>query len=42
MFNGGDGYSMFKNGKNVRGGDVPQDSALSDYLKANSPGEPEG
>ncbi len=40
MFNGGDGYSMFKNGQNVRGGDVPQEMAVIDYLKANSPVSP--
>lgn len=40
MFNGGDGYSMFKNGQNVRGGDVPQDLIVSDYIKAKSPVDP--
>jgi 5'-nucleotidase/UDP-sugar diphosphatase len=33
MANGGDGYAVFKNGKNVYGGDVPMDQALADYLK---------
>jgi len=33
MAGGGDGYAMFKNGKNVNGGDVPIDQALTDYIK---------
>lgn len=40
MLGGGDGYTMFKNGKNVRGGDVPEEQAVMDYLKANSPVSP--
>jgi 5'-nucleotidase / UDP-sugar diphosphatase len=37
MYNGGDGYTMFKNGRNVHGGDVPEEMALIDYIKENSP-----
>jgi 5'-nucleotidase / UDP-sugar diphosphatase len=37
MYNGGDGYTMFKNGRNLRGGDVPEDLVVIDYLKAHSP-----
>jgi len=33
MAGGGDGYSMFQKGKNVDGGDVPLDQALTDYIK---------
>ncbi len=40
MLSGGDGYTMFKNGQNVRGGDVPEEQAVMDYLKANSPVSP--
>ena len=40
MFNGGDGYTMFKNGQNVRGGDVPQEMVVIDYIKAQSPVSP--
>jgi 5'-nucleotidase/UDP-sugar diphosphatase len=41
MANGGDGYAVFKNGKNVYGGDVPMDQALADYLKyLNAPISP--
>jgi 5'-nucleotidase len=40
MLSGGDGYTMFKNGKNIRGGDVPEEQAVMDYLKANSPVSP--
>jgi 5'-nucleotidase / UDP-sugar diphosphatase len=40
MYNGGDGYTMFKKGRNLRGGDVPQEMALIDYIKANSPVNP--
>jgi 5'-nucleotidase len=41
MFGGGDGYTMFKNGQNVRGGDVPQEQVVIDYIKANSPVSPQ-
>ncbi|MEW5720963.1 MAG: 5'-nucleotidase C-terminal domain-containing protein, partial [Chloroflexota bacterium] len=42
MANGGDGYAMFKNGKNVNGGDVPIDQALTDYIKfLNAPVAPQ-
>lgn len=34
MAGGGDGYESLKKGTNVRGGDVPLDSALLDYIKA--------
>ena len=38
MAGGGDGYAMFKNGKNVNGGDVPMDQSLTDYIKClNAP-----
>lgn len=37
---GGDGYAVFANGKNVRGGVVQLDQALTDYLKAFSPVSP--
>jgi len=40
ILGGGDGYTMFKNGRNVRGGDVPQEMAVIDYIKANSPVSP--
>ena len=40
MFNGGDGYTMLQNGKNVHGGDVPLDQVLIDYIKAHSPVNP--
>ncbi len=40
MFNGGDGYTMLQNGKNVRGGDVPLEQVLIDYIKTNSPISP--
>jgi 5'-nucleotidase len=33
MASGGDGYAVFKNGKNVNGGDVPIDQAVTDYIK---------
>ena len=41
MFNGGDGYAMFENGQNVRGGDVPEEMVVIEYIKANSPVSPE-
>lgn len=42
MANGGDGYAMFKNGKNPYGGDVPIDQALADYIKyLNAPLNPQ-
>jgi 5'-nucleotidase/UDP-sugar diphosphatase len=40
IFGGGDGYTMFKNGQNVRGRDVPQEMAVIDYIKAHSPVSP--
>jgi 5'-nucleotidase len=40
MFTGGDGFSMFSNGKNMRGGDVPEEQVVIDYIKAKSPVEP--
>ena len=41
MAGGGDGYAMFKNGKNVNGGDVPIDQSLTDYIKyLNAPISP--
>jgi 5'-nucleotidase/UDP-sugar diphosphatase len=40
MFSGGDGYAMFKNGQNVRGGDVPEEQAVMDYLTEYSPVSP--
>jgi 5'-nucleotidase len=41
MYNGGDGYTMLKNGKNLRGGDVPLEMMLIDYIKAHQPVSPE-
>jgi len=41
ILSGGDGYTMLKDGQNVRGGDVPQEMAVIDYIKANSPVNPE-
>jgi 5'-nucleotidase / UDP-sugar diphosphatase len=35
MAGGGDGYEVLKTGTNVRGGDIPLDSALLDYIKAH-------
>ncbi len=40
MAGGGDGYTVFKNGKEVRGGDVPIDEAVSNYIQANTPVNP--
>ena len=40
VLGGGDGYTMFKNGRNIRGGDVPQEMAVIDYIKVNSPVSP--
>ena len=40
MLNGGDGYTMFKGAQNIRGGDVPEEQAVMEYLKANSPVSP--
>jgi 5'-nucleotidase/UDP-sugar diphosphatase len=40
MLNGGDGYTMFKKAQNIRGGDVPEEEAVMEYLKANSPVSP--
>jgi 5'-nucleotidase/UDP-sugar diphosphatase len=40
MFNGGDGYTMLQNGRNLHGGDVPEEMVLIDYLKAHSPVNP--
>lgn len=41
MAGGGDDYAMFKKGKNVNGGDVPIDQALTDYIKSmNAPLSP--
>ncbi len=40
ILDGGDGYTMLENGQNVRGGDVPQEMAVIDYIKANSPVSP--
>lgn len=40
MYNGGDGYKMFKNGENLRGGDVPQEMMLIDYIKDHQPISP--
>lgn len=34
---GGDGFTTLKNGITIRGGDVPLDLAVSDYIKANTP-----
>jgi 5'-nucleotidase / UDP-sugar diphosphatase len=36
ILNGGDGYTMFKNAKNVRGGDVPLEQAVISYLASKS------
>ena len=35
MLSGGDGFTMFKNGRNVHGGDLPEEQAVIEYLKAN-------
>jgi 5'-nucleotidase/UDP-sugar diphosphatase len=35
MLSGGDGFTMFKNGRSVHGGDVPEEQAVIEYLKAN-------
>jgi 5'-nucleotidase / UDP-sugar diphosphatase len=40
MASGGYGYTMRQNGCNLRGGDVPQDMVLIDYLKDHSPVSP--
>lgn len=40
MAGGGDGFTSFTRGRNVRGGDLPLDLVLSDYIKANSPVSP--
>ena len=40
MASGGDGFTSLTRGTNVRGGDVPLDLAVSDYIKANSPVSP--
>jgi 5'-nucleotidase len=40
ILGGGDGYTMFKNVHNVRGGDVPIDMATIEYLKTHSPVNP--
>ena len=40
LANGGDGYSMFLNGRNIREGDTPLDLVVSDYIKAHSPVHP--
>ncbi|MBI5878395.1 MAG: 5'-nucleotidase C-terminal domain-containing protein [Chloroflexi bacterium] len=34
MAGGGDGYEMLKNGTAVRGGDVPVDSVVAEYIRA--------
>ena len=41
MFGGGDGYSMFMNGQNVRGGDVPEEQVVIEYIKSHSPVSPQ-
>jgi 5'-nucleotidase / UDP-sugar diphosphatase len=41
MFNGGDGYTMLQKGRNLRGGDVPQEMVLIDYLQTHSPVNPQ-
>jgi 5'-nucleotidase / UDP-sugar diphosphatase len=40
MLGGGDGYTMLKNGKNIRGGDVPEEQAVIEYIMAYSPVSP--
>ncbi len=37
LYGGGDGFDMFVRGTNFRGGDVPLEEALIDYITANSP-----
>ena len=41
MFGGGDGYTMFKNGQNVRGGDVPEEQVVIEFIKAHTPVSPQ-
>ena len=41
MYGGGDGYTMLKNGQNTRGGDVPEEQAVIEYIKSHSPVSPQ-
>jgi 5'-nucleotidase / UDP-sugar diphosphatase len=40
MLGGGDGYTMLKNGTNIRRGDVPEEQAVIEFITANSPVSP--
>ena len=41
MVAGGDGYGMLVKGQNIRGGDVPEEQAVIDYIRTHSPVGPQ-